>query len=984
MNSAVVDVETSKDKVARSLVATYYNAPPSSSGNTYQQTMPGRFVAQCVCVSGSAPSYALQGTPSAQAFGAGSWDQNMGNALRKAGAAGKVLGFSRGSVGYVESGRRKVLLNGWVVYHTHFIGDDSVVTAIFDDRSIFPFYLVFGRMVYEPDANGDSSSGGRHYFQTNSNDECIFNKIGQSDCLDSPWGPRFAPGHRYGHTASGDTDASDEPAPGYATTKTRKWRVSDILRYLRDLFFNIANRPPLMQDYGLMDLPQTYLSWPEGFGSNIKENRTPRDMNLQGMSLGLALQTVIRYAGPYDLYLRPLDDIKSEMVVIDFAPKENSGYVLYDAKSYVGNDVGEALSNPAVVRDGFVKEMFLGTPPGGVALIGDSPAVEVMASTTTGDDTTLAYGLKVGFKANEIALFKAVMARVGKNSVGFDEATKQFPSVFSWYKLNANVNPFQGGKWANFPNPGSLRMKTHQLTAYNANAVNPLGLVPREIVVEYKLADDEYNALGTTDQMKGRWRYAGRFSELQLSPCGRYLQIPGLRDQQKTYHTWSNGVHYGDFDYDFMFAREIRVQLAAESNLAMVVRYGNNSKDPSQTMHRINPAAPKFTLQIVNRSMQYIDWTRSPYSKPCGIGGFNDSTLYTRRFTEFQRKDSAGNELFTDNVGDGDVDNPKNRMLKHAQILCDNYKKVFYEGQFEIGMLTPVWEVGQQISYSVNDPIGRVSGLIKCVIYDNNNNCVKIEMGPQEASAIWDGPMRISTSGYSGSASGGDTPPPPPPTVETSTTGTVPTPVTPPSSDTGGSTRIVGPTYTPPVKTAETTDNSQPNIPKKKKEEAVKSANDADENNKAIQTKDQTDEDLELQQENGKFDDDAVPEFKPSKEMEDYGNKLKMQNTMDMLKGAEETPKSQPKQKEEYKQHSSIKTEEQMRQHDEAKQSFKGVNFEKPDTRSWADKQDQRFLESQDDTPDDKLSILRGQGDTRTSAERGYDRWKNKKGYRNE
>lgn len=748
MNSLTVTQSASKDKAAKPLVATFF------TGDGYSMAVPGRYCSNVVSCFGDNPSYAMVGIPAKEIFQTGTWDQTGPNALSNNGGAKKIKLLARCSVGYLEGGLKTVLMNGWVVYETHHLREDSITVAIFDDRHIMTKYTNFGRMRYEP-----GSSGGAHVFISNPSDKQVFNEGGHGNCIDTPFGPRFSPGHRYGHLANGLDDGADEAEPGSSTSKARKWTVKDIIGYLRDMFYDTGRRPPLGQDFGPMELPMQYIKWPKGLGANIVENRTPRDLDLDGLDLLTALRRVVQYAGPYDIHMEPINEKESELKVIDFALKNNSGSMLYTAR-YLGATIDECMNNPCIVWDGWVKESALQTFSGGSAVMGDAPATELMASTDSDATSANAQGtapayLERGWTTAEETLFKSLTVAGALSTTpdakSFNLTAQRYPNVFSWYKLSALKNPFGTTKWATYSQAGSLRIKAHQLTSYNSTATNPLGMVPREIIIEYKLEPEEYSGMSPEDQAGGYWKFAGRYSELQLSPDGRYVQVPGLRDTQKTYHTWAGGpprVYQNYYDGQYMTARHIRIQLAAESNHCLVARSGANDKDPSGTLSRMDTNAPKNAFQVRSRPMDYIDWTRTGYSMPVGRGGLTTSQFNTLTGAGgFSAKQTAGNELFTDHIGDNDITNGKNRLARHADIHVKNYKKLNYEGVLIIKQLTPVWRVGMQISVETQNTICKVGGIIRCVIWSASGQTTSVEFGPNEPSAIWDGPIRISQNG---------------------------------------------------------------------------------------------------------------------------------------------------------------------------------------------------------------------------------------------
>lgn len=819
MNSLTINTTNAKDVSARPLVAKFFTG---SSG--YARAVPGRYCSTIVQCAGANPSYALVGIPLKEAIGPGKWDQSGYVALRRTGPAGEIKLFARASCGYLEGSNSVTLMNGWVVYHSHFLKQDSMVTAVFDDRAIMSYYTLFGRMTYEPDSSG---SGAKHYFISSPEDPLIFNPGGHGNILDTPFGIRLAPGQRYGYVASGEYDPADEPAEGKATSKTRQATVRDMLSYLRDFVYDTGKRPPLGQDFGLTELPRKYIKWPKTLGANIKENRTPRDIDLDGLDLLSALQKIVRSAGPYDIHLEPINETESELKVIDFSPTANAGTVLYHP-SYINADLGACMNSACIVADGWVKESALGCVPGGVVNMGDAPVSELMASTYNDDASVASNYLEEGSDSTTETKFKNLVTTLGDDANAFNLATKQWPSVYSWFKLSNTKNPFKNGTWGNLAQTGSLRIRPHQVTTFNDNPRNPIGLTPREVNVEYRLFDFEYSGLTAPDQDRGWWRFAGRYDALQISPCGRYVQVPALRDQGLTwiaYHdNGSGGNDAGQYQGQYMQAREIRIQLAAQSNHCLVSRQGNTKKDPTNTLHRIDEGAPKWTLQIRNKPMQYIWWGRTQYSWPVGRGGMTAgeiTSIYGFGKSSFPRKETQDNEVFADHIGDGNLDNPKNRLDRHADVHVKNYKKVFYEGVLEIEMLTPVYKVGQQITYENGDTVARVGGIIKCIVWNGPTQRTKIEFGPNEPSAIWDGPLQVNTM-YNGQ---GATAPTTPTTKQTTTsTGT--------GEGTGSSYSTVEPTPQSPVTPARSSNEYV--MESGARAPVVSSDNDSDVNNQAI------------------------------------------------------------------------------------------------------------------------------------------------------
>jgi hypothetical protein len=688
----------------------------------------------------------MVGIPMREALGAGTWDQLPGVALKTA-VAGSIRLLARASCGYVEGNGKAVLVNGWVVSHGHNLGEDSIVSCVFDDRHIFAAYFTcFGKMTWDPGQQ-------KAYFVSNPNDPLVFNRWGHGDCIEDRNGrPRFAPGHRYGHIGSSEADSPD-PEPGYATSMTRKWRVSDIIKYLEDMFYSIGYRPPLGGDFGLMELPRQYLDWPKDLASVIVEDKTPHTFSLEGANLLEALVKTVQYAGPYELNLEPVDDVKSRLQIIDFSKRANKGATIY-GPDYIGTLEGNA-DNASVAAEGQIKQHALGYAYD-IAYCGDSPAIEFMASTDPGDGDSYGGALSFGWSAQEEALFKIGLP-TGSDSLTFNFQCKLRPNVYCWYRLAHGIDPFKLSKYGTRTESGNWRIKPHQLTAYNENPASPAGLVHREIVVEFKLTQYEYERYSPEDREKyGWWRVASRYSELQLDPSGRYIMLPALRDVAQTYVTdperkkdgSPKPPDYTEWQGAYFKPRQIRIQVVAESDACLVARRGG---DPNLAEQHIDPAAPKFTFLKRNEPLQYIDWLRGDKSRPIGIAWPTNLKNWT--MLSFQPKQSRGNELFSDCLGDHNLADGRNRLDRHADAYLQNLKRISWEGTYVIKRISPCYHVGQVITYEAPNRLNGATSVIRCIVYHADNQTTTLEVGPPALSTIWDGPLHSNSYGGSGGTS---------------------------------------------------------------------------------------------------------------------------------------------------------------------------------------------------------------------------------------
>lgn len=269
-----------------------------------------RIAEKVVLHAGKEPSWAIVNIPCAQ-FGSGHWDESPYTvALNQNGPAGKIKLGSRATVyARTADGKSQVLMVGTVVEVHHDIAKDSVLITIFDDRWLLSKITCFGQAQYDPETK-------KHGFVSNA--PCIFNLYGHPDCLDTPYGPRFAPTIRYGwkaiNTASTSIEGGSEgyqtdgePSPGNAQARARSWRAVDVYQYLWDMHASDGKRPRCPEDYGQQKLSSD-LVWPKTLGTMLGKNgnRSLHHTSIEGLTLDAALTKIASRAGPYELYCLPI------------------------------------------------------------------------------------------------------------------------------------------------------------------------------------------------------------------------------------------------------------------------------------------------------------------------------------------------------------------------------------------------------------------------------------------------------------------------------------------------------------------------------------------------------------------------------------------------------------------------------------------------------------------------------------------------------
>jgi len=320
-NKAQVAIPSGKDKSVEMLLASFTlgnasNINPLSaefgdgSGNYGEEFATEiRIAERIVLQSGKNPSYAIITIPMAN-FGPTKYDEAaFAVAAISNGPAAKILLNTRCSVFLSYSGKRVPLLNGTTINVAHDIKNDAIVVTIYCDKWMLSRVTCFGQAQYDPEHS-------RYGLVTN--EPLVFNMFGYNTCLDTPYGPRFAPCPNYGwrvsstsgvHGGSESKQSNGEPSPGYATTRARRWRVNDAIEYLRDMHYLGAKkgRPASAADYGTQIVGRG-LTWPAGLGQVLGSkggSRTLHNVSCEGLSLDAALTRVISRAGPYELYCAP-------------------------------------------------------------------------------------------------------------------------------------------------------------------------------------------------------------------------------------------------------------------------------------------------------------------------------------------------------------------------------------------------------------------------------------------------------------------------------------------------------------------------------------------------------------------------------------------------------------------------------------------------------------------------------------------------------
>ncbi len=727
----VANSVAAKDKNAASFVARF----SSGEDDGYVLSPTARFATHVIINAGEQPSYAFAGVPIDTL-----WDEAApALALKKTGFAGRVPLRSRACVDYIQDGKSICVLAGTLVSYQHVIHEDSILALIFDDRWLLSKITVFGRMVYDPVRE-------IHYFDASK--ECVFNEKGFPNCIDSPYGPRFAPSHRFGYASTVLQEDVSEPAPGSATNRARSFTVADMFQYLRDMHYTSeGDKRALMKvDYGTQTVPK-HLNWPSSLGSIVGNTRVGRNFDVQNQSLLRALSLIAAKAGAYQLITTPAgSSFSSTLGIADMNPPPSTGSALMLQDYRPSLDVGELMNDPTVVMAGTVGESVINYFDD-VCIVGDPPAVERWLSTSNSGLTLASAegdggiepawdrgGAAIGsdpVAGSDEALFKLMITNhaVPNSAEAFKAAREAHPLVFVAYRIKPGFNIWKNTKWA-LQNSNYPAILPHQLTSDQQGGVtNPRDLLFKPILIEWE----------ASSQGSGAWTVAGRYQDLAVHADGQFIMVPMMADAAPP-QTWYNtqtpfATAYQSYNGATMKPLNIRLNLAAQADWALT---GRASGDPNQSGGRV--AGSKSTFLTVADPLDYVEHLRQG-SKPLGL------EKMTPAIGNFPDKSSAGNELFTDRV-----DATNGRLPNHATVRLKDVRRVEYTGEVVLPKINPGLMPGRALSIETANGIPTFS-VARTITHDAAAQTTTVELAAADRRGIFDIPS--APSSYSSGGSGG-------------------------------------------------------------------------------------------------------------------------------------------------------------------------------------------------------------------------------------
>ena len=714
-NTGLISITSSRDVTPSTLVAAFFSAadPTTTStasntgGNGDYYTTELRIAERVTLQAGLEPSYAIVSIPMAK-MGPGNWDESAyAVAFKKSGPAAKIKLRTRVCVSMrSSSGQLTPLMTGCVVKIAHGIERDDLIVTIHDDRYLLSKVTVFGQAQYDP-------ANSLHGFVAN--EPCIFNERGFPNCVDTAFGPRFAPTVRFGWTANPQTNNSerfDEPIVGTATAAARYWTVADAEKYLFDMHAAGGSRPSGGGFYSNQRVSD-WLEWPEKLGDILTAgaNRRLHNVSCEGLNLAAALTTIAQRAGPYQIYCRPgaradtgnaagseISD-KSTLTFIDLrAPSTGDGVII--PKLY-GLALPEAISFDCP-STGYLVESIEDYYDD-ACIVGDAPVYESLFSTDSADSAN--YYLEPAWAAADEARFKSyVGAGTGANTeIKFKEACLLWPLVYAAYRIKSGfIAKFSGTKHsAAAVSKVHPRIRPALISGYQQNAGSPRDWIPRPITIEYKRPSDSV------------WAAATQYDNLQVSADGQYFMVAALRDggPGMTWHAESGGAYEGAY----FVAVKIRATLAVELDWRMSSTglLASTDKDPNKTAERVEKIPggdyPMVYTTLAQES-DYVDWLRYG-SKPVGQQISEEHRQFPDRATE-------ASEFFSDKPA-----TTIGRLPEHAKARLNDVKRIGYSGSVKFPLYKAGWIPGRGVKGVSGSDIPFLA-VVSSVIYDQEGMAV--------------------------------------------------------------------------------------------------------------------------------------------------------------------------------------------------------------------------------------------------------------------
>lgn len=451
---------------------------------------------------------------------------------------------------------------------------DGLTFTIRDDMITMEGVHVKGTFHYFPDSNTSAGASGEtaEPIKYNRAGECRFNPNGRPNCIDSPYGPMFAPYPDYG-LAQGDypgvvsktdvtipaetKDTSTSEKDGSGVT-SRLWRFSDVVEYLRFALYTSTalNYTTYWPGYKLLN--GNKVTWPAGLGSAIlgdgaieanasaaadgikdlerelgSQAKMP-DKDITDWNLKDALSMVVESAGGYALFMTPNANLKNTLSIVRTRVSATiKGSVTKPVVRRIGSR-GEL--NDLLLHSGKLERDFKNSFSS-VSISGDRFMVERQVKFDPSDLTSYASWLTeqsggdykntilpAWTEQDELA-FRAYILddddniSYEKTPHAFQDAATLFPKVYCAYKINPLWNYLAGTKYASYPRVTPHPQILGHLLTYTTETLegSQKRRLPLQIPVEV------YNNL------LGQWELQTKLDGLEIDQEGNFY-LTALRE----------------------------------------------------------------------------------------------------------------------------------------------------------------------------------------------------------------------------------------------------------------------------------------------------------------------------------------------------------------------------------------------------------------------------------------------------------------------
>jgi hypothetical protein len=686
------------------------DVPNSAGGSTLT-----RWATDVVLVSGESPSYAFFSIPQI------ALEEIAGKVAASYSSSPKL--YTRARVTYVEDSRKVPLLVGSICRYQHDIRGDSVVGMIQDDRLLLTKCTVFGRVKMDPQASEEDQVA-----WLDAAEPLIFEPL---SCVDTPYGPLFAPSFKYGHAFMGGTPV---PAPGEAKKAARNWRCVDAWNYLRNVYGGGHSTGLTFDTYGNIQASK-YVFWEDGLCDSVNWQRWCSGLELENESLLSAMQKVCRQSGPFDVYMEPAG-WKGTVRITDMSGRKGTAS-LYLPRYYPGSDVGTLMSDPNAIVGGNLVENGCSYFHG-VSILGDPPTVERIFDTQAANKETYSQGIQ-GWSTEDEDAFRKIVTDGGDTKEAFLSACDQYPNVFCLYRIDPNKGKIfpDGSAYVNDQPHWYTKIKASLLSSKTANidgaqqsnsgAGSPADWFPLEIPVE--LGKDDPDNPGTL-----KWTVCDRLDGLAISSDRTMIYLDGLRRRGSEHLTWDVNSGDGPYKGSSMSANKIRMTVAMESDSRIVK---SSRKDPCRTSNRVR-SDEKYDWVVVSRPTDYVFWERwksYPYGQEVDVD------------PDFVVSDKLGtqNALFSD----------LDRLQRHVDARLKDVKRISYSGEMIIARLNPSLKPGMAVDIrgSVLEDGDNGGAIVQSWSYSALDQQQVVQLAADDRQRIYDVPT--------GAAKQYSAPPPP-------------------------------------------------------------------------------------------------------------------------------------------------------------------------------------------------------------------------------